>query len=366
MKNKRLLILIPGALVLLLAAGGAYLWYLFQKPLYEPGMLRAGQNLGAPLIPPAQPAGEADFWLVEDGIRLHHFSDGQGSNVLVIHGGPGMPFTQPVAAFQPLSGQYRFNYYDQRGCGGSTRPIQSFATQNSYQNMLELDRKLGLEAQLADIERIRQLLGEEKLILVGHSFGGFLATLYAAEFPEHVRGLVLIAPATMLVMPFEGDDLFDSVKPLLPPEKVPAYEAYLARYFDFSNMFSLTDADLAARNNEFAQYYSLAAQAKGFDISTSDALAAADAQATGGWMVMGMYISMGQRHDYRPALKNITAPALVLHGDLDLQSEAASRAYADLLPNARFQVISGAGHAIFIDQPEAFAAAVGDFFAQLK
>ncbi len=43
------------------------------------------------------------------------------------------------------------------------------------------------------------------------------------------------------------------------------------------------------------------------------------------------------------------------------QPEVASRLYADALPNARFQVIAGATHFMFEEQPADFAAAVADF-----
>lgn len=47
-------------LVLIVVAGG-YLWYAMGKPLYEPGMVRAGKNLRASLTPPKQPDDE-HFW----------------------------------------------------------------------------------------------------------------------------------------------------------------------------------------------------------------------------------------------------------------------------------------------------------------
>ena len=91
-----------------------------------------------------------------------------------------------------------------------------------------MDKTLGLGAQIADIERIRQIMGEDQLILVGHSFGGFLAALYAAEFPEHVKALILVAPAEMLVMPPDSGGLYEQVKPLLPDE----YASGLCRLFE--------------------------------------------------------------------------------------------------------------------------------------
>ena len=93
MKRKTILIII-GSLVLIIAILAGGFWYMSTQPLYRPGMVRAGENLSAPLTPPSQPAG-SETWLVEPGIELAHFDAGQGRNVLVIHGGPGQPFTQP-------------------------------------------------------------------------------------------------------------------------------------------------------------------------------------------------------------------------------------------------------------------------------
>ena len=350
-------VIIIGALVLVVlvvAAGGAF-WYMMQQPLYTPGMVRAGTNLRAPLTPPVQTT--KDMWQVEPDIQLRHFVDGRGANVLVVHGGPGEPFATPIAGLKPLTDRYAFQYYDQRGCGGSTRPIKAFGSSNYYENMQAADKTLGIGAQVADIERVRQILGEERLILIGHSFGGFLASLYAAEFPEHVRALVLIAPADMLVMPQPDGGLFDQVKYKLPDAQKPEYDAFVKRYLDFGSIFSKSDADLVAQNAEFARYYAVAAKASGFELPAESA----SESAAGGWMVQAMYLSMGMQHDYRPALKTVKAPVLVLHGEQDLQPVAASQAYAGAFPNAQFQTIKNAGHFVYADQPAAFAQAVAGF-----
>jgi proline iminopeptidase len=359
-KSIKVIIGIVAVLLVLTAVVAGLLSYWTSKPLYEPGMVRAGKNLRAPLAPPVQSI-DKDFWTVESDIRLYHFADGTGTNVLVVHGGPGFPISQPLLGLKPLTSSYRFHYYDQRGCGKSSRPIDKFTSSNYYENMQTLDKTLGLGAQIADIERIRQILGEDKLILVGHSFGGFIASLYATEFPERVKALVLVAPAEMLIMPPESGGLYERVKPFLPADMQPAYADYVKRYFNFGNLFSHTEADLAALNREFSPYYEAALEAKGFSVPPSNAPG-----ENGGWMVQAMYMSMGQRHDYRAALKPVNAPVLVIHGDRDLQPEKASRMYAQTFPNAEFKVISNASHFAFSEQPEEFAAAVGAFLSKVK
>ncbi len=355
---KKIILIALAVLAFVVVAAGLWFWNEFQKPLYQPGMVRADKNLRAPLAPPEQTA-DQDFWQVERDIQLYHFRDGTGTNVLVIHGGPGYPFSAPVAGLARLNDRYQFHYYDQRGSGKSSHPLDTFTSSNYYENMQTLDRTLGLGAQIADIERIRQILGDEKIILVGHSFGGFLASLYAAEFPEHVQALVLVAPAETLVMPSESD-LFSEIKTLLPEAMRAEYDSYLKRYLDYGSIFTKNEKQLAALNDELARYYKRALETKGLTLPQDQ-----EKMTSGGWMVHSMYMSMGLKHDYRDALKRVTAPVLVIHGQNDLQPEAASRLYAEAFPNAEFRVISNAGHFVFSEQPETFARVVGDFLDSL-
>jgi proline iminopeptidase len=349
------------AIVLFFVVIGVLVFFYFTgKPLYEPGMVRRGEGLRSPLVPPAQSADQS-YWQVENDIKLYHFAEGSGSNALIVHGGPGYPIRKPWAGLQPLAGNYKFNYYDQRGCGKSTRPIDRFSSPNFYANMKTLDTTLGLGAQIADIERVRHILGEEKLLLIGHSFGGFLASLYAAEFPERVKALVLVAPASVLVMPSKEGDMFEQVGNLLPANLQNDYVDFRKRYLDFSHIFTKSEADLVALNNEFPKYYGAALRARN---SAPPAASAPD--ENGGWMTFAMYLSMGKRHDYRQALKSVQAPVLVVRGELDLQPEKLDRLYAECFPNSSFEVVKGAGHFVYDEQPEAFSRIVERFLNGLR
>lgn len=350
----KMLMLIIGLVLAVLVVAGVFLWYSMGKPLYEPGMVSGGKNLRAPLTPPEQ-LHDGNFWQVEEDIRLHHFSTGAGRGVLVVHGGPGYPHVKPWLGLAPLTDSYRFHYYDQRGCGQSTRPFDKFSSTNYYENMTTLDQTLGIGAQVADIERIRRILGEERLIIIGHSFGAFLASLYAAEFPERVEALILVAPADLLVMPQKDGGLFEQVGSRLPKELQEEYAAYLEDYLDFQNIFSKSEADLKELHQEFGKYYQAVTEAP-----------IPEQGDPGGWMVWAMYFSMGKRHDYRRALKDVEVPVLVIHGADDLQTAERSRIYTDAFPNASFHVIENAGHFPFHDQPERFSVVIDEFLSELN
>ena len=352
------MVIIASILVVCVAAvavGGYFLYESFMGPLYQPGDVRAGKNLDAPLDPPAQPA-EAGVWLVEPDIRLHYFAAGEGKSALIIHGGPGTPPVNSWTGLEPLEGEYRFYYYDQRGCGESTRPFDIFASTNYYENMQALNKRLGLGAQVADIERIRRILGVEKITLIGHSFGGFIAALYATEFPDRVEKMVLISPADMLVMPQEGGGLFPLVRERLPEIRRAEFDAFIKDYLNFQNVFSKSEADLIALNNRLGEYYALA-------YPGASQVSRGEEGRPGGWMVWGIYLSLGQRHDYRKAMTSTAFPVLVLHGAQDLQSEETSRQYLGIYPEAGFTVIPGATHFAFEENAAEFARAVQNFLS---
>lgn len=330
------------------------------KPLYSPGSVRKQQQLGSSLEPPAQEAGAgaAGFLTVAPDIRLFHFAQGQGPTVLVLHGGPGFPAHSPWPGLAPLSDRWRFVYFHQRGCGASTRPVHAFTGGSYFQNVLELDRRLGLAEQIADVERIRRILREEKLLLVGHSYGAFLASLYAAEFPERVKGLLLVAPSDWVVLPQKDGGMLKQVRHLLPRQRRTAYDDFLRRYFDYGSIFARTEHELAELNRELLPFLAEAAQKRGWTIPV-DSLAAGD---NAGWMVHATYFSMGRSHNFAGALAKVRAPVLIVHGGQDIQSERASRRYQSYFPQARFEVIAGAGHFPFSGETSAAFSALAASF----
>jgi proline iminopeptidase len=138
------------------------------------GQKRAG---GAFLYPPIEPFDQR-MLEVGDGHHVYMEQCGQpsGQPVLVLHGGPGGGASPAMRRYFDPS-VYRIILFDQRGCGRS-RPNASVSANTTWH-------------LLADVERIRALLGIERWMVFGGSWGATLALLYAQAHPDRVEHLVL-------------------------------------------------------------------------------------------------------------------------------------------------------------------------------
>jgi proline iminopeptidase len=345
--------------ILLLLVGICTISFLFSTngSFYKPGRLRTEKGLRSPLTPPSQEGVDQNHFKVAEDILLYYFRSGEGRPILVIHGGPGSPSTEPWPGLEELKKDFMFYYYHQRGCGHSTRPVDTFESQNFMKNAFSLDKVLGLSAQLADIERIRRILKQEKLILIGHSYGGFLASLYAVEFPEHVEKMVLIAPANVLKMPIE-DGGFDEIREFLTEEEKAEFDDFLRRYFDYGKIFSKNEKELSSLNSEYGRFYKAVYKHLGLKFPEGPD---EDLVLMGGWMVHAMYLSLGLKYDLTEDLKKVPAPVLVLHGEKDLMPAKASKKYADLFPQGRLKILPDVTHFPFLEDPLEFAKIVKTF-----
>ena len=121
-----------------------------------------------------------------EGTDLHFVIRGAGRPVVLIHGNPGS--SQDWAKlYGPLSARYQAIAFDRPGHGHSERP--------NHGGDVTVEVQANLLCKALDVLRV------ERPILVGHSWGGALALVYALQYPRDVSGLVLLAPAV-----YESDD----------------------------------------------------------------------------------------------------------------------------------------------------------------
>jgi pimeloyl-ACP methyl ester carboxylesterase len=115
-----------------------------------------------------------------DGRTLAWHESGSGPPLLCHPGGPGSSSAY-FGDLSDLAAERTLLLLDPRGTGASDPP----ADPSAYD----------LEDYAADIEAVRGHLGIERLDLLGHSHGGFVAMTWAARYADHVRKLVLASTA---------------------------------------------------------------------------------------------------------------------------------------------------------------------------
>jgi proline iminopeptidase len=332
--------------VLLSCTGGAYI----------PGNVKNSMNL----VPPEQTDSSGEYWQMDGETKLFHFTQGEpgAKQVLLVHGGPGVPFQEDWPGLAGIDG-FQFFYYHQRGCGKSTIPFNSFESKNYSTNMKALESRLGLARHLEDIEKIRRIMGHDKITLIGHSFGGFLAALYAVEFPDNVEKLILVEPADMLSFPPTHGGM-NQIQTWLNEDQNSGYEKFLDEYFNYGSLFKKTENNLAQLNQQYGTFY-LQAMRNRFPERETKLTDTGKTEGIGGFSIHAVYFSLGRKYNYHRNMRELSVPTLVIHGAMDLYGPEASLDWAASIPGAVYNEFEDSGHFPFIEEPEEFRMIVGSF-----
>lgn len=333
----------------------------FREPMYKPGDVANLASIKDTFdLQPADVASSTKdrIWKMPEGMDIYHLplrlKSDESPPVLGLHGGPSIAPSKPWKMCDSVPNLY---IPHARGCGKSTRPFAKFPTPGMWPGMKILEESLGIGAQVADLERIRRRLGVERISIVGHSFGGLIATMYAAEFPQHVQSLVLLAPAAVLQLPTpkgEDGDLFALVEKKIRERgnetHLEEYKAFMKQYMDFGSLPKETEESLALRQGGFGLHF---IRASG---GSDEYFEPPKTESIGGMACYATFLSMGIEHDYIPACKErlagSTFPIAIVHGENDMIPPSTSRKYVDLFPpdNVTFEVLPDADHFIF-DHP---------------
>lgn len=274
----------------------------------------------------------------KDGRKLTYRKMGTGP-VLVCHpGGPGFSSSY----FADLAGLWeRFTLImlNPRGTGGSGRPSDSGAYQ--------------IDDYVADVEELRGHLGEERLLLLGHSHGGVVAQAYAAAYPGRVRRLVLASSLARFGAPQEAAMRAGMDKrsgEAWYPDAVGALDE--EQEAKFADDRQLTDLFFREVPLYFAHYGAVEA---GYTDTLRSETINADALKLFNQKIFNTF-------DLRSRLPGITAPTLVITGDDDfICGPVCAAEISAAIPGAREVIVGDSGHMVFVEQPQAFHDEVADF-----
>lgn len=264
------------------------------------------------------------FGLVPDGPTMR-----EKPTLLLLHGGPGFDHTGFKPAFSQLTDIAQIVTYDHRGHGRSDpRPVDEWT----------------LDTWADDVVRLCDALGIVKPIVLGQSFGGFVAQRYLARHPGHPAKVILssTSPAFNLERKLP---VFERLGGLAACELAETFwrhptEANTDKYLRELHPLYNTRPPASTDGRQRARYR--------LDI------------------LRHFIVNEMQGMNLAPGLAAAQCPVLVMAGAQDpVCPPADSEDIAAALPRhlAELQVYADSGHGAWRDEPEAAFAALRRFIA---
>jgi proline iminopeptidase len=270
-----------------------------------------------------------------DGTRLSYRVVGDGDPVICLPGGP-MRDAVYLGDLGGLAAHRRLIVLDLRGTGRSATPDDP-AT-------YRCDRLVD------DVEALREHLGLDRVDLLGHSAGCYLAVLYATRHPDRAGRLVLVTPGLRVV------GLEASVQARRDVARRREGEPWFAAAYEALEAVTAgggTEEDWTAIAPFFHGRWDAAAQAfEASDARQRNAEAAVAFGADGAF----------DPEATRAAVATLDAPVLLLAGELDVNTVPSVAAeFAALFPNGELAVQPRAGHFPWHDDADRFVATTSRF-----
>ncbi len=295
------------------------------------------------LYPPIEPYASGSL-KTEDGHDIYWEICGnpKGKPAIFLHGGPGAGSSAVHRRlFDPA--RYRVLLFDQRGCGRS-KPHASLDNNTTWH-------------LVADIEKLRAIMGVESWLVFGGSWGSTLALAYAETHPHCVseivlRGIFALRPFELSWYYQEGASLIfpdyweDFIAPIPPAERGDLMAAYRRRLTGSDEAEKLRCAkawslwegrtiSLLPKDDRAADY-------------AGDRFALAFARIENHYFVNGGFMRPDQLLADAHKLRGI--PGIIIQGRYDMATPPATAwELHKAWPEAEFHMVPGAGHAF--DEP---------------
>jgi pimeloyl-ACP methyl ester carboxylesterase len=272
------------------------------------------------------------------GLSLHVLKwSGEGVPLLLLHGfGNEAHIWDDFAP--AVAPHYRTAALDHRGHGDSA---------------WDPEQRYDLDVLVDDVECVTAALGMERLVMIAHSLGGRVATLFAGRHPQRLAGLVLVDIGPEVDM--RGalrirQDIEANVDPTFA--SVEEYARVLSLAYPAAQPAALLRmARHGLRRREDGR----------LELKMDPALRGATAGRGAGPEAAQREEALVRRQ--WEALAKLPCPTLVVRGAASdiLSPEVADRMVDEVLPAGRLAVVARAGHSVMTDNPDGFREAVCSF-----
>ncbi|MHA1619191.1 MAG: alpha/beta fold hydrolase [Promethearchaeota archaeon] len=260
---------------------------------------------------------------------------GSGPPFLVMHGGLGVDHSYFRPALDPLGNFIKLIYYDHRGHGCSGRPPIETIT---------------FEQLADDADALREKLGIEKIGIIGHSAGGYVALNYAIRHPKTISHLILMDTG-----PASGneEEIVANVQRKKPtPEMLEVFAGETA-----STAEGLRE-QLKILQPLYFHTYTAAMEKKAITCFENMVLIPEINQHQD---------SLLEKYDVSLNLKDIRVRTLILVGDDDfICPPSQARRMHDNIPNSELHIFEKCGHYPFWERPDEFYSAIRDWIHKAR
>lgn len=265
--------------------------------------------------------------MIAPPIDLYYQKVGEGRPLFVMHGGLGLDQTYLRPALEPLGRGAELIFYDHRGNGRSPAPKEwSLLTHEAFSQ---------------DADKLRIELGHEKVFVLGHSYGSFLALQYALRYPERVAGLILVGCAASLAhMPSSFE---------LAKSRLSAAE--------FEQLFTAF-TNPAPSDEYFAGLWPVLQRAyfRSFEL---DKVRKIFSQTRYCAAALNQGSACLANYNVAHRLAEVRAPTLVVVGAYDwVTPPECAKVLQNGIPDCELVVMEESGHYPFLEEPERFTQSV--------
>jgi proline iminopeptidase len=270
-----------------------------------------------------------------NGTRLWTAVQGEGTPIVLCHGGPGLPDNlAPVADM--LSDLALTIRYDQRGCGRSAS-----------------DEPYSLTTYLEDLDGLRRHFGIGRWTVGGHSFGSCLALAYAVERPAETTALVYLTP------PFVDPDFMDAWA-VAEAARLSPYHTEIDQLVSVQLRGSPIEA-AAAHRRMLGLYF----RSKFFDparaISTSESTDHPPMNTAVNSALQRDWIAYVCNPDNRQRIAQLDRPALLCEPEADRIPIHSDRNLACLSTRTEHNLLERTGHFPWVESPDALRKVLRGF-----
>lgn len=271
--------------------------------------------------------------------KLYVLEMGKGEPVIVVHGGFGAEHGYLVPPLKPLTEKHRLIFYDQRGS------LRSPCDPSS----------ISVDKHVEDLEQLRQELGVDKVVILAHSMGTFIASSYLQKHPEHVKGLVLIGLVRVKTPVTEADRQ-------LTKQHDQRFQAFVQRpgFHEELKKWNVDKPENQLSPRERSRQWRISfANGNTYHVERWQEMAGGQVfySATSGSAAAR---SMPKEYDFTKAYAQQTFPITVINGDHDLVDMGNDMCTTWLrgIKNVELVILRDSGHNSWIDQPKEFLAQV--------